>query len=75
MLKNDFLFFELTAFPTRFYYITIAVSLWVYIYTMYLRMQLCKDFLHSFLTKVRVGHPLANKLLWEVVPNKKKDDK
>lgn len=35
-------------------------------------MQLYKDFLHSFLTKVRVGDPLANKLLQEAVSNRKK---
>lgn len=35
-------------------------------------MLLYKDILHSFLTKVRVGQPLANELLQEVVSNLKK---
>lgn len=43
----------------------------LYTYT----MLLYRDILHSFLTKVRVGHPLANKLLQEVVSNKKKKKK
>lgn len=69
-LKDDLPFFELTATPRPqillHYYYCSFVCLHLFKNPAY------KDFLHSFFTEVRVGHPLTNKLLQEIVSNKKR---
>lgn len=68
-LKDNLPFFELTATPPD--QILLHYYFCLHIYYVF-KNPAYKDFLYSFYTKVRVGYPLTNKLLHEIVSNNKK---